>query len=65
MKVWLADGTSVSTKVVWLNTLMVILILSSSNYTVTGYPGEIINLIYTIFFLINLYLAVSVKLNHW
>ena len=37
----LADGTSVSTRVVWLNILMVILILFTSSYIVIGYLGQI------------------------
>lgn len=35
----LAGGTSASTRAVWLSTLMVILILSTSSYIVIGYLG--------------------------
>lgn len=37
----LADGTSASTRAVWLSTLMVILILSTSSYIAIGYHGQI------------------------
>lgn len=37
---WLVGGTFVSTRAVWLSTLMVILILFTSNYTVIGYHGK-------------------------